>query len=66
MPPRAPPRQVQKSGERRQQQLWALRNGAPVPIAITVGATDGRVTQIVAGEVEPGLDVIVDVAAGAK
>jgi len=66
MPPRAPPRQVQKSGERRQQQIWTLRNGEPVPIAVTVGATDGRMTQIVAGEVEPGLDVIIDVALNAK
>jgi HlyD family secretion protein len=66
MPPRAPPRQVQKSSERRQQQIWTLRNGEPVPIAVTVGATDGRMTQIVAGEVEPGLDVIIDVALNAK
>ena len=66
MPPRAPPRQVQKSGERRQQQIWTLRNGEPVPIAVTVGATDGRMTQIVAGEVEPGLDIITDVALNAK
>jgi HlyD family secretion protein len=66
MPPRAPPRQVQKSGERRQQQIWTLRNGEPVPIAVTVGATDGRMTQIVAGEVEPGLEVLTDVALNAK
>jgi len=65
-PPRSPPRQVQKSGERRQQQVWTLRNGQPAPITVTVGATDGRVTQIVSSGVEPGLDVIVDVLPGAK
>jgi len=65
LPPRGAPRQVQKSGERRQQ-IWTFRDGEPVPIAVTVGATDGRMTQIVAGEVEPGLDVITDVALNAK
>jgi len=66
LPPRGAPRQVQKSGERRLQQIWTFRDGEPVPIAVTVGATDGRMTQIVAGEVEPGLDVITDVALNAK
>jgi HlyD family secretion protein len=66
IPPRAPPRQVQKSGERRRQQIWTLRNGEPAPVAVTIGATDGRMTQIVSGEVEPGLDVIIDVALDTK
>lgn len=65
-PPRPPPRQVQKSGERRQQQVWTLRDGQPVAIAVTVGATDGRVTQVVSGGVEPGFDVITDVLLNAK
>lgn len=65
-PPRPPQRQVQKSGERRQQQVWTLRDGEPSAVTVTVGATDGRMTQIVSGAVEPGLDVIVDVLAGAK
>jgi HlyD family secretion protein len=65
-PPRPPQAQVQKSGDRRQQQLWTLRNGEPAAITVTVGATDGHVTQIVSGAVEPGLDVIVDVLSGAK
>jgi HlyD family secretion protein len=65
-PPRPPPRQFQKGGERRQQQVWALRDGEPVPIAVTVGATDGHVTQVVSGAVEPGLDVITDVLLDAK
>jgi len=60
-PPRRPPQQVQKSGERRRQQVWTIRNGQPAPVPVTLGATDGRVTQILSGEVAPGLDVIVDV-----
>jgi len=65
-PPRSPPRQVQTSGERRQQQVWTLRDGRPAPIPVTVGATDGRMTQIVAGDVKPGLEVIIDTLHGGK
>jgi len=65
-PPRAPPRQPQASGERRQQQVWTLRNGQPVPISVTVGATNGRVTHVVSGAVEPGLEVIIDTLHGGK
>ncbi|MBI3042580.1 MAG: efflux RND transporter periplasmic adaptor subunit [Betaproteobacteria bacterium] len=64
-PPRRPPQQVKKSGER-QQRVWTVQNGQPVPIPVGVGATDGRVTQIVSGEVEAGLDVVTDVQLDAK
>jgi HlyD family secretion protein len=64
-PPRRPPG-GQKAGDRRQQQVWALRDGQPSPIAVRVGPSDGRVTQIVSGAVEPGLEVITDMQGSAK
>lgn len=51
----APPRQKD------QQHVWTLDNGVPVEIPVTVGATDGHRTAIVAGDLEPGTPVIVDV-----
>lgn len=66
-PPRRsqqPPAQARS--DRRQQQVWTLQDGNPVAIAVTVGATDGRMTQIVAGEVQPGLDVLTDTLSAAK
>jgi HlyD family secretion protein len=63
-PPRRPARQVQTSGERRQQRVWTLRGGEPVAIPVTIGASDGRVTEIVSGELEAGLDVIIDAVHG--
>jgi HlyD family secretion protein len=47
------------------QRVWALREGAPVPVDVQIGQTDGVTTQIVAGDVQPGLTLIVD-AAGAE
>ena len=43
-----------------QQQLWLLRDGQPVAMAVTVGATDGRVTEILAGDLQAGAEVITD------
>jgi HlyD family secretion protein len=54
------------AGHRREQQLWVLRDGQPAALAVTVGATDGRMTQIVAGEVQPGLEVLTDTAQAAQ
>jgi HlyD family secretion protein len=66
-PPRVSPKPPAQSGSRRrQQQLWTLQEGKPVAIAVTVGATDGRMTQIVAGELQPGLEVLVDTLQPAK
>jgi len=63
-PPRRPAGQVQTGGDRRQQRVWTLRDGEPVAIPVKVGASDGRVTQIVSGELAPGLDVIVGAVGG--
>jgi HlyD family secretion protein len=42
--------------------VWVIRDGAPVAAPVTVGATDGRRTEIVSGEIEPDQAVIVDSA----
>jgi HlyD family secretion protein len=60
-----PPRQTrapqQATGDRRHQQVWILRERVPVAIAVTVGATDGRMTQVVSGDLKPGMDVLTDI-----
>jgi HlyD family secretion protein len=65
-PPRRAPSAPPQAGGRRQQQLWTLRDDTPVAIAVTVGATDGRMTEIVAGELAPGLEVLIDTVQGAR
>ena len=46
--------------DKRQQHVWTLRNGQVVAIPVTVGATDGTMTEITSGDVEPGTELIVD------
>lgn len=46
--------------EGRHQRVWVLRDGQPVGVSITVGSTDGRLTEVTGGDVEPGTALIVD------
>ncbi len=43
-------------------QVWVLRNGQPEAVAVTVGHTDGRVTEVSGPDVKAGLKVIVETA----
>ncbi len=61
---RGPPRVRKPSGPRAadsaKRSLWVLEDGAPVEIKVTVGATDGRRTQVIDGSLKEGQKVIVD------
>ena len=41
-------------------QVWVLRDGAAVPVAVTPGISDGRMTEITGGELQAGMQVITD------
>lgn len=66
--PPASNRQVRKSADARaSQQVWVLREGQPVAVAVKTGASNGRVTEITGGELREGMEVITEVStAGAK
>jgi HlyD family secretion protein len=42
------------------QQVWALVEGRPLAIPITVGVTDGRFTEITGGDLKEGMQAITD------
>jgi len=44
----------------KQQRVWMLRDGQLVSITVTAGATDGSMTEIVRGDVKPGMALLVD------
>jgi HlyD family secretion protein len=48
------------NNDKKQQQVWTLRNGQAAPINVTTGATDGINTEILSGDIEPGMLLIVD------
>jgi HlyD family secretion protein len=41
-------------------QVWVLRDGKPVAVAVTPGISDSRMTEIVGGDLRPGMQVITD------
>lgn len=49
---------AQKGGQR----VWILRDGQAVPLEVKTGASDGRMTEIVGGKIEPGMAVITEAA----
>jgi HlyD family secretion protein len=48
------------------QKVWMLKDGQPVALSIETGATDGLKTEVIAGDVEPGLELVVDSQAGGR
>ena len=46
--------------------LWVVENGRPSPIPVTLGATDGKFTEIRSGNVSPGAALIVETLKDAK
>ena len=56
------PERPKESGKKpgKSQQVWTLVDGRPVAVPVTVGLTDGASTQIVAGDVKPGLELVID------
>jgi len=59
-PPRQTPKaQAADGGTRR---VWTLRDGQAVPLEVKTGASNGRVTEIVGGELRAGMEVITEAA----
>lgn len=65
-PPRGPRQTEQPSADRHHQRLWTLRQGALAAVPVTIGASDGRNTEIRAGAVEPGMEIVTDILGPAK
>jgi hypothetical protein len=40
--------------------VWVLRDNQPVPVDVTVGATDAVMTEILTGDLTVGAAVLVD------
>lgn len=60
--PRPPPqvRKVQQVTANGAPRVWVLRDGEPAAIEIRTGATNGRVTEVVDGPLEAGMQVITE------
>lgn len=67
--PRRPPEKQRRAGnakEKKQQKVWTLEGKEPVPVPITTGATNGTMTEVLAGEVTAGMPLIVEAVSKGK
>ncbi|MBI4825151.1 MAG: efflux RND transporter periplasmic adaptor subunit [Nitrospirae bacterium] len=61
-PPRHSTRQPEeKSSDKNSQRVWILKEGKPFAISIVVGSSDGIMTEVLSGEIEPGMELLIDV-----
>jgi HlyD family secretion protein len=65
-PPRSATQQAEDvSANKKQQRVWTLKGGQLSAIPVTVGSTDGSMTEVVTGDIKPGMALVVDtVSAG--
>ncbi len=54
------PQQPVVDTSKRQQTVWVLKDGQPVAVPVTIGATDDVKTEILSGDIQPGMAVITD------
>jgi HlyD family secretion protein len=57
--PKSTPRDDTKS-QKKDQQVWVVREGQPKAIAITKGLTDSKWTEVTSGELQPDTELITD------
>ena len=50
----------------RENHVWTLRDGKPVAIGMKKGLSDGRSTEVLSGEITPGLLLLIDVVEKTK
>lgn len=63
LPGRRRPAKQRKAlnSDKSERRVWTLRDEQPVAIPVTVGSSDGRMTEVVDGDVKPGLPLLVDI-----
>ncbi|MEW5736641.1 MAG: efflux RND transporter periplasmic adaptor subunit [Thermodesulfobacteriota bacterium] len=60
-PPSWGPQQNGRNEKDKGLKVYADKNGRSVPVGITIGPSDGRMTQVLSGDIKPGMRLIVDV-----
>ncbi len=54
-----------RRGPNAERRIWVLENGQPVAVKVTVGISDGRMTEVSGADLKEGMAVIVDQRSGA-
>lgn len=52
--------------DKKQQQVWTLRDGEPEAMAVTIGSSNGILSEVLSGDIEPGMALITDTVTNGK
>ncbi len=63
---RAPKSASRGKAGKDQQQVWLLRDQQPVAVPVTIGDTNGLMTEIISGDISAGTELIVDTVSDKK
>jgi HlyD family secretion protein len=59
-PPRMDVQRPEESANKTQKQVWTVDNGILTPVNITIGLSDGIMTEVLEGDIKPGMELVVD------
>ncbi|MBI5075446.1 MAG: efflux RND transporter periplasmic adaptor subunit [Nitrospirae bacterium] len=65
-PPSGTQQRIDTTTNGKQQRVWTLKNGQLSPVSVTTGSTSGLMTEILTGDIQSGMEVVVDIITGAK
>lgn len=65
-PPGHGNQQREDTANKKQQRVWTLRDGQLSAIPVTIGSTNGSLTEILTGEIQPGTAVVVETVNSVK
>lgn len=65
-PPSSGNKQIGDSANKKQQRVWMLKNGQLSAVSITIGSANGGMTEVAAGDIQPGMAVAVDTISAVK
>lgn len=65
-PPSGPKQREGFNTGKNQQQIWRLQEGQPMSVLVQVGASDGILTELVSGDIRPGMVLLVDTISSRK
>jgi HlyD family secretion protein len=65
-PPHPEKTRGETNTDKKQQQVWMLQDGEPVAIAATIGSSNGILSEVLSGDIEPGTALITDTVTSGK
>lgn len=64
--PPSPSTKQREDANKKEQRVWTLKDGQLSAISVTIGVTDGSMTEVVTGDINPGMAVVVDTVSAEK